>query len=372
MHTVAHTICQLAPRLPLALVGAPARTRLLAVAAALPAALTNWIYLECRLRGDAPRVDLTVRVDQRGRDILAGSNPRIALDYPRHTHPVWSGIRALAREWADPSSVLYRGIERVWLEFDIDERDDPHAAQEMPAPGVFVELAREAYAQHSREERLRVAISSLDPLLLDGITSGAARNLRRCWELLPAGVSIPYLGLFPARGSSAVRVCVAGLGDADLPSYLRAVRWPGSYRQLAGAMEALLPPPRVPRPRTAIVNLDVASEMSASVGVEYLLSHAPQRHGEILETAFLQRLVERGFASSAKRDALLSWPATSLQTMQHELWRSRLSRRVNHVKLAYSDHAAPEVKGYLAASYDFHPARTPGEHAPIRMHRSTR
>ena len=372
MHTVAHTIDQLAPRLPLALVGASARTRLLTVAGQLPAALTNWIYLECRLHGDAPRVDLSIRVDERGRDILAGSNPAITLDAPRHVHPVWSCIRALAREWSDPSTVLHRGVERVWLEFDIDERDDPHTSREIPAPGIFVEFAREAYAAHSREERLRVAMSSLDHLLPDGITPDVVRNLRRCWELLPAGVSIPYLGLFPARGSHAVRVCVAGLGDADLPSYLRGLRWPGSYRQLADAMGALLPPPRIPRPRVAIVNLDVASEMSASVGVEYLLSPAAQRHGGILETAFLERLVERGFASSAKVDALLAWPTTSLLTMPHELWRSRLSRRVNHVKLAYSDHTAPEVKGYLAASYDFHPARSSGERVPIRMHPSTR
>jgi hypothetical protein len=334
--------------------------------------LTSWIYLECRLRSEAARVDLIVRVDQRGRDILAGSNPVFVLDGALHTHPVWHGVRALAREWSESTSPLHRGIERIWLEFDVHEREGPHTVNAMPAPGVFIELAREAYAQHSREERFRVAMSSLRHLLPDGVTPAMARNLRRCWDLLPAGVSIPYVGLFPARGSGAVRVCVAGLGDADMLAYLRALRWPGSYRRLAAAIEAILPPVRAPRPRMAIVNLDVDVDLSSDVGIEYLLSHAAQLHGGVLETAFLDQLVERGLSSSAKCDALLTWPATSLETMRHELWRSRVSRRVNHVKLAYRDNEMPEMKGYLSASHDFRPAQSPSERASIRMQPSTR
>lgn len=372
MHSVAQTIGQLAPQLPSALVGPAASARLRALADSLPAALTSWLYLECRLRRGAERVDLIVRVDQRGRDILTGDNPVISLDAALQRHPVWRGVRALARGWSDPLSSLYRGIERVWLEFDVQETDVTPTSSDWLAPGVFIEFAREVYAQHRREDRLGVAMAVLRSLTPDGMTPAMVRNLRRCWELLPSGAVIPYVGLFPARGSDAVRVCIAGLGDAELPSYLRALRWPGSYRDLHAAMTGFLPPGRVARPRMAIVNLDVGAELGAGTGIEYILSHAAQLRGNILEKEFLDHLVGIGLCSAPKCDALLAWPATSLQIMPHELWRSRVSRRVNHLKLGYRADGPAQVKAYLSASHEFQPARVPLERASIRRQPSTR
>lgn len=372
MHTVAGTIEQLAPRLPAALVAQDARSRLMRVAAWLPAALTNWIYLECRLRRGEQRVDLIVRVDQRGRDVLSGDNPALGLDTALQRHPVWRGIRALARTWCDPSSALYRGVERLWLEFDVHESSDAPSSTELPTPGVFIEFAREVYAQHRREDRLGITMAALRPLMPDGIAPVVSRNLRRCWELLPSGAAIPYVGLFAARGTDALRVSVAGLSDAELPAYLRSLRWPGSHRYLADAIAAFRPAAPVPLPRMAIVNLDVDREIGAGVGVEYLLSHASQLRGSILERELLDHLVRGGVCSAAKSDALLAWPATSLHVLPHELWRSRACRRVNHLKLSLTERGSPEVKAYLAASHEYHPTRHPAERATVRLQHSTR
>ena len=372
MHSVAGTITQLAPRLPPGLVASDAAPRLMRVAASLPAALTSWIYLECRLRREEERVDLIIRVDPRGRDILAGENPVIALDATLQRHPVWHGVRTLARAWSDPSSRLYRGVERIWLEFDVHESCDLLSPGELPAPGVFIEFAREVYAQHRREDRVGVAMAVLRTLMPGAMELSMSRNLRRCWELLPSSAAIPYVGLFPARGSQAVRVSVAGLSDAELPAYLRALRWPGSHRQLTDAISVFLPRTRVPLPRMAIVNVDVDREIGAGVGLEYLLSHASQLRGSILERDLLDHLVRSGICTAAKSDALLAWPATSLQVMPHELWRSRACRRVNHLKLSFADARSLEVKAYLAASHEYHPARRPAERASVRLQHSTR
>ncbi len=372
MHSVAGTIEQLAPRLPLALVAPDAGARLVRVARSLPAALTNWIYLECRLRRTEQRVDLIVRVDQRGRDILTGENPVLELDAGAQRDPVWRRVRALARAWSDPSCVLHRGVERIWLELDLHESCDELSRGELPAPGVFVEFSREVYAQHRREDRLLVAMTALGILVPGGLAPVMSRNLRRCWELLPSGATIPYVGLFPARGSDAVRVSVAGLSDADLPAYLRALRWPGAHKDLTHAISAFLPHARAPRPRMAIVNLDVGPEIGRGVGVEYLLSHASQLRGTILERELLDHLVGIGVCSAAKRDALHAWPGASFQVMPHELWRSRACRRVNHLKLSLADAGSLEVKAYLAASHEFHPARRPAERATVRLQHSTR
>jgi hypothetical protein len=372
LHSVAGTIDRLAPRLPLALVSQEADARLMRVGASLPAALTSWIYLECRLRRGEQRVDLIVRVDQRGRDILTGDNPVLALGAGGQRHPTWRRIRALARAWSDPSSVLYRGVERVWLELDLHPWCDMLAPGELPVPGVFVEFSREVYAQHRREDRLGVAMAALSLSAPDWLSPAVSRNLRRCWDLLPSGATIPYVGLFPARGSQAVRVSVAGLSDADLPAFLRALRWPGSLKDLTHAISAFLPFARAPRPRMAIVNLDVGAEMASGVGIEYLLSHASQLRGSILERELLDHLVRIGLCSAAKRDALHAWPGTSLQEMPHELWRSRVYRRVNHLKLSFAKAGSLEVKAYLAASHEFHPTRHPAEHATVRLQHSTR
>jgi hypothetical protein len=122
----------------------------------------------------------------------------------------------------------------------------------------------------------------------------------------------------------------------------------------------------------AIINLDVGQELGTGVGIEYVLSHAAQLRGSILEKEFLDHLVRSGWCTAAKRDALLGWPATSLQSLPHELWRSRTSRRVNHLKLAYADGGLPEVKAYISANHEFQPARHPSERASIRLQPSTR
>jgi hypothetical protein len=317
-------------------------------------------------------VDLIVRVDQRGRDILTGDNPVLALGRGVQRHPIWRSVRALARAWSDPSSVLYRGVERIWLELDLHESCDLLAPGELPDPGVFVEFSREVYAQHRREDRLGVAMAALGHLVPAGLSPVMSRNLKRCWELLPSGATIPYVGLFPARGSEAVRVSVAGLSDADLPAFLRALRWPGSLKDLSHAIAAFLPSARAPRTRMAIVNLDVGTELGSGAGIEYLLSHASQLRGSILERELLDHLVRIGSCSAAKRDALHDWPGTSLQEMPHELWRSRVCRRVNHLKLSFAGAGSLEVKAYLAASHEYHPARHPAERATVRLQHSTR
>jgi hypothetical protein len=372
LHTVAATIDTIAPRLSTALVSRDARTRLVRIAGALPASLTDWIYLECRLRRDDNRVDLIARVDERGRDLLTGENPIVRLVPAPRAAPVWNRIRALARAWSDASSPLFRGIERVWLEFDIHTSLEERGVAALPAPGVFVEFAREVYAQHRRDERLGAAMAALRPLIGGAPAGETARNLRRCWELLPSSAAIPYVGVFPARGTDAVRVSIAGLSEMELPAYLRALRWPGSQRDLANAIAAFLPRPPASQPRLAIVNLDVHERIGSGVGLEYILSHAAQLRGRILERALLDRLVRLGACSAAAAEALRAWPMVSHDTMAHELWRSRVCRRVNHLKLCVADRAPIEVKAYLSLSHEYRPTSRAVLRPAVRLQHSTR
>src|SRR2546423_12850034 len=87
--SVAETLAHIAPEVPSALVTPAAHAAALAVAARLPAALTRWMYLECRLAAGVTETDLIVSVDAESRDILAGDGT-----------PRWPRLRAFASEWA--------------------------------------------------------------------------------------------------------------------------------------------------------------------------------------------------------------------------------------------------------------------------------
>jgi hypothetical protein len=58
--------------------------------------------------------------------------------------------------------------------------------------------------------------------------------------------------------------------------------------------------------------------------------------------------------------------------MPHELWTSRVCRRVNHLKLSFTEHAQLEVKAYLAVSHEYHTPQRRADAAAVRLQHSTR
>lgn len=113
MPTLAATLRAALARAPTGLPPAALR-RVLSVAGRFPAALSDWLYLECRLGADEERVDLIVGVDPAGRAVLLRW---LADGAPRG--PAWERVHALAAAWADPASPLHDAVERIWLEFDL-------------------------------------------------------------------------------------------------------------------------------------------------------------------------------------------------------------------------------------------------------------
>jgi hypothetical protein len=84
-----------------------------------------------------------------------------------------------------------------------------------------------------------------------------------------------------------------------------------------------------------MIHLDITPEGSISrLGIEYTLQRACQRRGEIAEQRLVQWLADIGLCSSKKWFALCAFPGVSVDTAPHELWRSRIERRLNCIKLA--------------------------------------
>ena len=341
------TLSATVPALPDTLVGAQARRRLDAAAACLPAALTNWVYLETTLHGPGERLDLIVRVDRSGRPHLRMDALTLAAPLDPQAAQVWRRIEALARIWEEKTCSWHESVAGLWLEFDL--RGEP-----LPAPRLFVDFAS-GYREPRDCARALVSLAALvgatPPLSL-------GRQLQHCFDALPEHADVPSVGLADPSRWADVRLCVAGLRNADLAVYLRALRWPGDAEAVA-ADHAALSARLDPSPETiSLLHLDVSAGVGARVGVEYLLSRSEQRHGQIRETSFLDALVERG-GDPARRAALEHWPGQNVCTLPHEIWPSLVRRRVNHVKVVHEPRGAQLIKVYFSLSHAFHRRAAP-------------
>ena len=345
------TITGLGRHAPAALASREALDRLDRSCRDVPAALTHGVYLECRLSAEE-RVDLVIQVDERGRAILADINPAIRLPRRLRDHSHWEQVRRLCARWEEPASPLSACIRGVWLEFDAVETGGEAA---VPLPGVFVKLEPSAPAGpgHGLEDVL-AALPGVSP---DPVR---ARAIRRCADQLPPGAYVSYLGSFAPRGTDAVRVCLVGIGEDALPGYLARVGWPGDPRALEDILRTVgTADGRRLHPGPGMLHLDVGGDaVQPRVGLEYVLERGGQIRGRLHETGFLDRLVELGLCTAAKRDGLPAWPGYSFEDFAHELWPSLVKRRVNHVKLVYEEGRALQAKAYLCAFSGFYPRRT--------------
>jgi len=355
MYSVADTLRRMASRVPPELVGAGEMERVLRVAGQLPAAVGSWLYLECRLGERTAGVDLIVGVEAPGRDVLAGVSPALALDPRMAERAEWARVRELWRRWADPASPLNGWIASIWLEFDVGDGGDSS-----DLPGVFVDFTPAAHGEGTAGERAGRALEALSPLFGDAVPRAVEDRLHACYAALPAGAFVPYVGVLLPRGAESARVCVGGLGPAELPDYLRAAGWMGSgaaldalAARLAGSREgAVLANP-------ALVHLDVGADVGRAVGLEYVFDRPPQVRGVLPQGAFLDALVGEGLCTPEKRAALAAWPGCSLERFAHELWQSLVIRRVNHVKVVFDGDHAALAKGYLSLHHRFHRRPSP-------------
>lgn len=341
MRSLAHTLDALAAYLPPALVTPAGYRSAREVAAQLPAALTRWTYLECRLGGRPAPVDVIVEIDSAGRNILTGANRALAPGPGVEADPVWARVVELCRRWADPASPLARWVECLWLEFDAG----PGPAR----PGVFIGLAPCAHAAGSADKRCARAAHALETLLGAPLDAGRLAALRRCYRSLPRGASILYAGSLLPRGGGTLRLCASGIGVRELPVFLRAAGWPGPYAPL----ETLLPALHAVREGAALrdpalLHLDLgAGGVQPRLGLEYVFGWKEQARGRLAETAFVNHLAARGLCTAAEAAALAAFPGCATEQLPHELWRSLVLRRVNHVKLVLDGERPPEAKGYL-------------------------
>jgi hypothetical protein len=348
--SLADALDRLAPPADQALAGAArARARVHELAALLPAALTRVVYLESWIGQPWPRLDLIVKIAPHDREALAELLDSAATR-PELCTGSWAHVARFARGWAEPGSALHETIRAAWLEFDLDPQLTPE--ESLRAPRVFVDFTREAQRQPSVEARLDLAAEVLCAL------SGARApqilgSLRACLEHLPSGASLTYLGVFPRDGQPPIaRLCVVGLAG-NLTAYLGAIGWPGDVAALEhsvlGPLARLQSAGAQP---VGILHLDLAPDVCPRIGLEYTFPRAGMAGGLRAPDEFLRQLVARGWCTARNRESLRAWPRRSVELLPHDIWHSRVTRQIGHVKLAYTSGEPVVAKAYLRTAFE--------------------
>lgn len=345
--SVADVLDQLAPPTEEAVTG-HAGARVNALAAHLPAELTRVVYLESWIGQLRPRLDLILKIERSDLDALAefmGSASR-----PELRSAAWGHVASFARTWADSGSVLHEAIRAAWLEFDLDPLITPDEALRFPR--VFVDFTSEAQRWPSIEARLELAGEVLWAL------SGSRppqilQALRACLEHLPDGARLTYMGVFSREElPPVVRLCVVGL-TGDLGAYLGAVGWTGDAAVLE---RSLLGPLARTQGEGAhlvgILHLDLAPDVCPRIGLEYTFPRPGLSGGLRSANEFLRQMVARGWCTARNRQSLSSWPRQFVELLGHDVWHSRVTRQIGHVKIIYSPGEPVVAKAYLRTAFE--------------------
>jgi hypothetical protein len=344
------------------------------VARVLPATLAyNTFGFECRLAEMAPRADFSVLAGAScGRESLAGLHPTSTLPARLMTDPIWRRVADFAVQWADPSSPLYRAVDNVWLEFDVDG-----APPVIPIPSVFLAprpSGQEGAKGVAYEPDLDGYITTIETViqLLSGneLAPRKLETLSDCFRALSSVEHVFQVGLMLSRGAEAVRLCINLRSVEGIVEYLAGVGWPCSEADVLGVLE-----PIASLVDYVCLDIDVGETVHHKIGLECYFDGIKQPRTEPRWGVFLDSLVRDGLCTADKRDALLSypgyvdenaegipWPA-ALRRASHLLGGRSLStfiRSLHHVKIVYQPGERLEAKAYLAVIHHWHTAALRG------------
>ncbi|MGH9279923.1 MAG: hypothetical protein ACRD12_17720 [Acidimicrobiales bacterium] len=323
------------------------------------------VALECRLGDVEPRLDLQQCVRREH------GEPALLRDFvlaaPREgtKGEPWERLQRFCTTWADPGTLLHRGVAEIFLEYDLDT--DPRTT---PNPSLFLSVGDAGTSTAMREAITHDALALLLPApwprrLSDGLAP--------CFSACPTGAFVSYLGVMLGRATQALRVNVKGVRLDDLLPFLHAVGWTGS----PAAIEtwAGWAYDRVDR---VTVCLDVGTVVYPHLGLECVLAIQPPSEPRWL--ALLEELSAEGLCAAANATAFVGLPDVLRPPETQEDWPapwvaatlcapadhfSTTERRLSHLKVTVTEREAL-LKGYWGAGHVWRtaePVQPPTAHA---------
>jgi hypothetical protein len=352
----------LRPTIPKDLISDASYSHIRNLASLVPGALAFSAFIfECRLGAREPAADVGVSLqkDNSGPEILSGKLPENDFDASLFSIPEWNRVRHFGKQWADPPSSLYGGIDDVWLEFDISAP----GARGADTPSLFFSPFFNYHHHNQDPLSVEKGLRLLENIFLwvKGKSPGASvtQNWRKCLEMLPSLKQLFQVGLMLSRSDSdSLRMCIA-LDHGTFKRYLSNIHWPGDLAKLDPVLNKL-----ATLFERLYLHIDVGRAISGKIGIECKF---PKRKGPSREPRwypFLDYLVEKGLCLPSKRDGLLAFPGYQktdinacprpLQELAGRLilsYSSFFVRTVYHVKLVYMETETWEAKGYFGINH---------------------
>jgi hypothetical protein len=330
------------PHLHPELVSPETLSRIQELAEILP--LVSDAVLESRLGEGQFRVDFQITLH------------RCTLNLPEKflISPVWQAVRDYYQEWSEPDSFLYRSVDHITLEFDLDA-----PRSQMPIPCIGLALNREV----GREDAsLMKIVERLSLIQFQHLASSRwESDLQLCFNSLPDGARIAGIGLMLSRPSKVVKVVVKEMPPQQFSDYLEQIGW-AEPRDVLSILVSTLSE----FVDSIALSFDIGDTISPRIGLECFWEKQP--FDEPRWQLFLDHLVERGLCTPAKQKALLTWPGFSQKADCPDLWPPNLtwgdqflssqafsvfSRTIYEVKIVYQPGRALEAKAYLVFAHSW-------------------
>lgn len=317
--------------------------RLLAVTDKLPAALTCFWGLECRLHEQAPLTDILLEIKRgtSGQRLLAGEGAS-SLDELCRQHPVWQNIRGFAAQWIKERSLLFDHIQNLWLEFDTEKACSNGETNELTGkPSVFLgfnstDLPNDAL--HGLLKQSNMLLQKNNDTLADVVSFIGS---------IPSPGRLFQLGSMLGRPCRDTRVCVNRLSPEAIPDWLVSMGWQGDVKLLSEILAKLSP-----LARAFAVDLNLTQNgISEQIGIECYLEW-DEYHPD-LWADFLDVMEKYVYIHPAKRSGLLRYPGRIPVPFSRRKDTSGalsflLFKMIHHIKLSFDGSGIYGAKAYLA------------------------
>ncbi|MEH1908962.1 hypothetical protein [Nostoc sp.] len=300
---------------------------------------------ECRLSTGMTQVDLQQCI------FIKNKEPKFLIEYINDLalldteSDCWKNIQNFCQVLSDDNSVLYKGINDIWLEFDIDDF-------QCLTPSIFFN-----FNCHINDvfELVKIAESALELLLNKPIIEPLKANLSGCFTNCTLPTRVSHIGVMLSRQQKALRVNIDNLPPDHISTYLQNIGFTGVTEEIEVLSKELLYFVENVR-----ICLDVGNVIYPHVGLECFFSEKTKLVSS--ESNFLNYLVEQGLCSSVKRDALLAWSGYTTPKSSLHPWSSNLiaesllkpanqfsifERKVSHIKIVNKPSYQLEAKAYL-------------------------
>jgi hypothetical protein len=353
----------LKPGIPEELISNRAFSDIRDLAAGVPGALAFSTFgFECPLTDGTARADFlfSLRKDNAGPEILAGRLPEHDFDEKLRTGTEWSRLCAFGDYWADSPSPSARGMDDVWLEFDISSPSELSAR----VPGLFmapfIRIPDSEQAAMAGKEPLELLETVFCHVRGRKPSDAALDNWRKAMSILPLPRHLFQMGIMVGRSDSdTLRLCLLARNHEVTGRYLSHMDWPGDFSLLAPVLEQLSGIFEM-----LYLHVDAGTETGSKIGIECKF---PGRRGPSREPrwfAFLDLLTGMGLCHPAKKRGLLQFPGHAktpvnaspgpLRTLAQRLfplYRSYFVRTLYHVKLVFDENRFSEAKAYLGIDH---------------------